>query len=94
MKNGIRSIVFYRPEYAGYGITFLKQLDGKLYRLNVTDLPWVETSEYSRIEPFLVDEFTDARSEGEKGNLHGENLALKAEIQFLREQVAKLLERV
>lgn len=94
MKNGIRSIVYYRPEYGGYGFTFIKQSDGKFYRLNVNELPWIETSEYSAIEPVIVSEFTDGRSEGEKGNLHGENLALKNEVTFLREQVAKLLEKI
>ena len=94
MKKGTRAYFNYESSRACGVLRLTKEVDGKLYRLDVDNLPWIQTSPYSYIEGVPVDEFTDGRVEGEKGNLHGENLALKSEVKFLREQVAKLLEKM
>lgn len=92
LKNS-KAYVHYSPEYGGYALRIIHKENGKLWVPIVDQLLWKEYQEGSMIEPILVSEFTDGRSESEKGNLYGENLALKDEIKFLREQIAKLLDR-
>ncbi len=82
------------PSYCGYAIRIIKKENGKFYVPNVASMLWSEHFEGSSINPILVSEFTDGRSESEKGNLYGENLALKNEVNFLREQIAKMLEKI
>lgn len=79
--------------YLGYAIRIIKKENGKYYVPIASSILWREHFEGSSINPILVSEFTDGRSESEKGNLYGENLALKDEIKFLREQIAKLLDK-
>lgn len=89
----INAYFYYSPERGCGALSLIKIIDNKRYRIDVDKIPWVETSIGYIVEPIPVNEFTDARREGEKGNLYGENLALKEEVKFLREQVAKLLEK-
>lgn len=86
-----RATVYYSPEYNGYALRIIQKENGKLFVPIVNLIQWREYSEGEFIEPILVSDFTDGRSEGEKGNLYGENLALKDEVKFLREQIAKIL---
>lgn len=94
MRNGIRASVGLREDYNGYGINIIKYQDGKIYCINLDSIEWKETKEFAYMEPLLVSEFTDNRSESQKGNLYGENQALKNEVKFLREQISKLLDKV
>lgn len=95
MKTGINGHISYHPEYGGIAI-YLRKYDGlKLYRPVEGSIQWEECSEGSVSYPIAIaSDFYDGRSEGEKGNLYGENQALKAEVKFLREQIAKLVDRV
>jgi hypothetical protein len=93
LKNS-KGYVNYSPEYCGYSIRIIKKENGKLFVPIIEQMRWKEHTEGNVIDPIQVSEFTDTRSESEKGNLYGENLALKNEIKFLREQVALLLSRV
>lgn len=93
LGNG-KAYVSYEPHYCGYGIRIIKKENGKNYVPIIENMMWTEHSEGMIIEPILVSEFTDGRSESEKGNLYGENLALKNEVKFLREQIAKMLEKI
>ncbi len=94
LLRGIKAMVHYSPEYGGYALRFIKDENGKQYTVNVPNIEWIETYQGNYLQPMVITEFTDGRAEGEKGNLYGENLALKSEIQFLREQIAKMLEKV
>lgn len=89
-----KAYVNYEECYCGYAIRIIKKENGRLFVPIVETILWKELIEGNIIDPILVSEFTDGRSESQKGNLYGENLALKSEIKFLREQVAKLLEKV
>lgn len=91
--KGIKVFVHYSPEYAGYALRFLKNENGKSYTVDIDSITWKETQEGNYIQPMVLTDFTDGRFESEKGNLYGENLALKDEIKFLREQIAKLLDK-
>lgn len=93
LGNG-KAYVSYEPHYCGYGIRIIKKENGKFYKPIVKSILWTEYSEGEMVDPILVSEFTDGRSESEKGNLYGENLALKNEVTFLREQIAKMLEKI
>jgi len=76
LKNS-KAYVNYSPEYCGYAIRIIQKENGKLFVPIVEQILWKEYQEGNMIEPILVSEFTDGRSESEKGNLYGENLALK-----------------
>jgi hypothetical protein len=93
LKNS-KAFVSYEPNYCGYSIRIIKKENGRLYVPIPSAMLWVEYMEGNMIEPILVSEFTDNRSESEKGNLYGENLALKNEVKFLREQIAILLGKI
>jgi len=92
-KNS-RASVYYSPEYGGYSIRIIKKENSNLFVPVIEQMVWKEYKEGGFIEPILVSEFTDGRSESEKGNLYGENLALKNEVKFLREQIAMLLGKI
>jgi hypothetical protein len=89
-----KAYVGYEPSYCGYGIRIIKKENGKMFVPIVESILWTQYQEGDYVQAILVSEFTDSRSEGEKGNLYGENLALKSEVKFLREQIAKLMDRV
>lgn len=93
LKNS-KAYVHYSPEYNGYSIRIIKKENGKLFVPIIKDMLWKEHTEYSVIDPILVSEFTDGRSEGEKGNLYGENMALKVENKWLRDEISKLLSKI
>lgn len=93
LKNS-KAYVHYSPEYGGYALRIIQKENGKLFVPIVEQILWKEYIEGEMIQPILISEFTDGRSESEKGNLYGENLALKDEIKFLREQIAMLLGKI
>lgn len=91
----IRATIFYYPEMNGTAIRFIKQVNGKRYVIDMNRVQYIEMEPYNMtLKSFIVDEVEDWRSPKEKGNLAGENEALKNEIKFLREQITKLLEKV
>ena len=90
--TGIRLTAFKSYSRIGYCIQLIKSKDNKLYRIDIDSISWIECHESSHIEPLVVDS-VNAESEVSTSSLSGENQALKNEIKFLREQIAKLLEK-
>lgn len=77
----------------GWEIYLRKYENGKIYRPLPDTLQWVETNEYEASQPIPVDKLENHEGLDSESKLAGENLALKEEIRFLRDELSKALAR-
>lgn len=79
----------------GWEIQLVRYEGLKVFRADPTSIQWIEVSEHTTLPNAInVREIEDLESVNRDSKLAGENEALKNEVNYLRGEITKLLEKV